>query len=245
LQLSSSPARDPNSRTNIDDLALELVADVRQRFRAYQTELGVQEWAHFYTGELPRFVSCFEPMISALVCTHLENGYVNNQLCPAVFSCITAVVDKTTFDTTRGPDYPARPQMPATYPWRVSELFGNEQFRQALKDAIFHSIEARQTAIEESHGPEEATSNRGRRPNNRRRDAIRSAITKHGPEWRDHLSEVFIELDSNDVPLGDFQGRDVDLGDGQSTRVSKWDDLDFAHGEQRNKIIDALRKYAA
>jgi hypothetical protein len=45
------------------------------------------------------------------------------------------------------------------------------------------------------------------------------------------------------VLLGDFQGREIDLGDGTSTKVGKWDDLDLAQGEQLNQIIDALRKY--
>jgi hypothetical protein len=243
LQGSPTSTPDPNARVKLDELALELVGDVRQRFRAYQAELGAQEWARFYSGELPRFVLCFEPMVSALVSAHLENGYVNNQLYPAVFACITAAVDKPTFDTSRGPDYPARPQMPATYPWRVPELFENEQFRQALKDTIFQNVEAK-TAVEKPNGPKEATRSRGRHRNQGRRDAIRNAIVKHGREWRDHLTDVFMELDSNDVPLGDFQGREIDLGDGQSIKVLKWDDLDLAQEEQRKKIIDALRKYA-
>jgi hypothetical protein len=77
-----------------------------------------------------------------------------------------------------------------------------------------------------------------------RRDALHNAITKHGDEWRDHLSDIFKELDSKDVSLGDFQSREIDLGDDQSAKVWKWDDLDLAQGEQRKQIIDALRKYA-
>lgn len=101
-----------------------------------------------------------------------------------------------------------------------------------------------ETAIEESNGPEEVTERRGRRRNQGRRDAIHSAIAKQGDEWRDHLSDIFAELDGNDVPLGDFRGREIDLGDGQSAKVWKWDDLDLAQGKQRNQIIDVLRKYA-
>jgi len=98
--------------------------------------------------------------------------------------------------------------------------------------------------IGESSGVEKATKRRGRHRNQGRRDAISNAIAKHGRDWRDRLSDVFIELDSNDVPLGDFQGREIDLGDGESTKILKWDDLDFAQGEQRRQIIDVLRKYA-
>lgn len=101
-----------------------------------------------------------------------------------------------------------------------------------------------ETAIEESNGPEEATKKRGRPPNQGRRDAIYSAIAKHGDEWRDHLSDIFAELDGNDVPLGDFTGREIDLGDGQNAKAWKWTDLDFAQGNQLKLIIDVLRKYA-
>ena len=85
---------------------------------------------------------------------------------------------------------------------------------------------------------------RGRRPNQERRNAIRSAVSKHGDQWRDHLNEIFAELDSQEVPLGDFVSIRIDLEDGQSSRISKWDDLDLAQGEQRKQIIDSLRKYA-
>jgi len=46
---------------------------------------------------------------------------------------------------------------------------------------------------------------RGRPPNPERRDAIRNAINKHGDQWRDHLNEIFAELDGQEVLLGDFQ----------------------------------------
>ena len=99
-----------------------------------------------------------------------------------------------------------------------------------------------ETAIED--GANDAIRRRGRHRNQGRRDAIGYAIAKFGLAWRDHLSDIFAELDGNDVPLGDFQGREVDLGDGQSVKVLKWDDLDLAQGEQRKQIIDTLRKYA-
>jgi hypothetical protein len=99
------------------------------------------------------------------------------------------------------------------------------------------------TAIVESNGPEESTGKRGRRRNQGRRDAIHSAIAKHGEEWRDHLSDVYAELDGNEVPLDNFRGREIDLGDGQNAKVWKWTDLDFAQGDQLKQIIDSLRKY--
>jgi hypothetical protein len=88
-----------------------------------------------------------------------------------------------------------------------------------------------------------AAKRRGRRPNQKRRESIRSAIEKHGEEWRDYLSEIFKELDAGNVPVGDFQLMEIDLGDGQKLKASKWEELDFAEKDQRKQIIDALRKY--
>jgi hypothetical protein len=65
----------------------------------------------------------------------------------------------------------------------------------------------------------------------------------HSGQWRDHLNDIFTELDSQEVPLGDFQSWKIDLGDGNSSPVSTWADLDLAIGEQRRQILDALRKY--
>ena len=84
---------------------------------------------------------------------------------------------------------------------------------------------------------------RGRRSNPQRRAAIQKAILAHGEAWRDHLCEIFEELDRQEVPLGDFQSLVIELGDCQTQRVSKWSDLDLADGDQRRKVLDALRKY--
>jgi hypothetical protein len=84
---------------------------------------------------------------------------------------------------------------------------------------------------------------RGRLPNQPRRDAIRNTISERGELWRDHLSEIFTDLDSQAVALGDFQDIKTDLGDGKSSSVSTWSDLDLAGGAQRRQIIDTLRKY--
>jgi hypothetical protein len=84
---------------------------------------------------------------------------------------------------------------------------------------------------------------RGRPPNQERRDALRTAIRAHGGQWRDHLDDIFTELDSQKVPLGDFQNMKIDLGERKSARVSAWAHLDLADGEQRGQIVDVLRKY--
>jgi hypothetical protein len=84
---------------------------------------------------------------------------------------------------------------------------------------------------------------RGRRPNPERREAIREALSKYSDQWRDHLHEIFPELDWAAVSLGDFQGVKISLGDGESQTVNKWEDLELAEGEERARIIDALRKY--
>lgn len=84
---------------------------------------------------------------------------------------------------------------------------------------------------------------RGRRSNPARRDAIRGAINTHGDAWREHLGEIFDELDSQKAPLGDFQGMKIDVGEGEKTTVWTWADLGLAEGNQRKQIIDTLRKY--
>jgi hypothetical protein len=97
--------------------------------------------------------------------------------------------------------------------------------------------------LQESGGGQDTTKRRGRRRNQGRRDAIHDAIAKHGGAWRDYLSDIFAELESKDVPLGDFQGQEIDLGDGHNAKVWKWTDLDLAQGDQLKQIVDALRKY--
>jgi hypothetical protein len=94
-----------------------------------------------------------------------------------------------------------------------------------------------------AEAPVQGAKKRGRRSNPERREAIRKAIEKHGEDWRNHLNEIFTELDSQDVPLGDFEGTKIDLGDGQTTKASSWGDLDLAQGAQRRQILDTLRKY--
>jgi hypothetical protein len=84
---------------------------------------------------------------------------------------------------------------------------------------------------------------RGRHSNPERRDAIQKAILLQGEAWRHNLSEILEELDRKEVDLGDFQNLVIDLGDDQSKRVSSWEDLGLADGDQRKKLIDALRKY--
>jgi hypothetical protein len=84
----------------------------------------------------------------------------------------------------------------------------------------------------------------GRRPDEARKDAIRNAIRKQGDQWRDHLGDLLAELDRQKVTLNAFQNMEIDLGDGTSTTALKWDDLDFAEGDQRRRIVDSLRKYA-
>ena len=84
---------------------------------------------------------------------------------------------------------------------------------------------------------------RGRLPDTVRRGAIHSALAKHGNQWRDHLVEIFAELDSNQAPLGRFETLEIDLGDAEVQRVKRWEDLELAQGQQLKQIVDVLRKY--
>jgi hypothetical protein len=118
-----------------------------------------------------------------------------------------------------------------------------EAMEKALAHQDIHLGESGSSGTIGVEAPVRDTKKRGRRSNPERREAIRKAIEKHGEPWRDHLAEILTELDSQEVPLGDFQGRKIDLGDGQSSKVSSWDDLDLAQDEQRRQVLDALRKY--
>jgi hypothetical protein len=88
----------------------------------------------------------------------------------------------------------------------------------------------------------EVPSRRGRRPSEERRRTIQKEIMKHGDGWREHLPDIFEELDRQEIPLGDFLGKKIDVG-GTRAAVSKWEDLDLAQGNERSQIVDALRKY--
>ena len=83
----------------------------------------------------------------------------------------------------------------------------------------------------------------GRRPDLERQSAIRGSMSKHGSKWRANLAQILTELDEQLVPLGGFEGMKIDLGDGESHTVTRWEDLDLAQGKQRHKIIDAFRRY--
>lgn len=85
---------------------------------------------------------------------------------------------------------------------------------------------------------------KGRRPNHARTEALRAAITKRGPDWRKYLPEIFEELDANDIEMGDLSGREIDVGQ-ESIRAFTWKDLDLAVEDQRQRILDILRKYAS
>ena len=65
---------------------------------------------------------------------------------------------------------------------------------------------------------------------------IRDALNRYGEDWREHLVEIFEKLDSQQVPLGDFQNTKIDVGDGTNTTITCWTDLDLAYGEQRTRI---------
>jgi hypothetical protein len=87
------------------------------------------------------------------------------------------------------------------------------------------------------------TRRRGRRPNLKRRNDIHRAMAKHGDEWRDHLPEILAELDNDGVPMERLYGFRIDVGDGASQTARKWEDLDLALGKERERVVDALRRY--
>jgi len=84
----------------------------------------------------------------------------------------------------------------------------------------------------------------GRRPREGRRHVIQEEMAKYGDGWRDHFSEILEALDRREVALDGFS-RKIDLGEGRPKRVSSWQDLDLTEGNERKKVLDAFRKYAA
>jgi hypothetical protein len=132
--------------------------------------------------------------------------------------------------------------------YRFRDLYESQQWR-ALDDHLLRpeayeaNRESNTTHPSPSTEISQTAKRRGRRPNPERRDAIREAISKHGDQWRDHLPEIFAELDGEAVSLGDFQAMRINLGDDESQIVTNWEDLDLAVGDQRARIIDTLRKY--
>ena len=125
-----------------------------------------------------------------------------------------------------------------------------------LPDAPSGSSETSSASGRDSSSPDLSSENpapegpgtartRGRRPDPKRRDAIRSELNKHGDAWREHLAEICEELDRQEVLLGDFQTMRINVGGGETTAVTSWTDLDLAEGEERTRIIDAIRKYRA
>src|SRR5437773_7727203 len=138
MEYSGSPSSDDAARAGIESLALGLLDGVREGFRAYQRELGAQEWAPFYVGEIQRFAACFSPMIDQLVAAHLAWCQAS-RIPHAVWACVVSAINTPSFDTSRGPDYQAVPKMPATYPWSVPTLFDNDQFRSELLGVIAQS----------------------------------------------------------------------------------------------------------
>ena len=133
------------------------------------------------------------------------------------------------------------------------ELFGtaaskNEQIRASLRTGVCR-LQPYGTANPPTTlaGAElvkaaESPKKRGRRPSEERRGAIHEEIAKYSGGWRDHLDEIFEELDRRMIPLGDFYGKSINL-DGTRTRVTKWGDLALAQGAERSQIVDVLRKY--
>jgi hypothetical protein len=83
----------------------------------------------------------------------------------------------------------------------------------------------------------------GRPPSLERRNAIRRALAKHGDKWRNHLPEILAALDHDEVPMERFYGWRIDLGEGKSQTACKWELFDLAVGKDRQRLVNALRRY--
>jgi hypothetical protein len=96
-----------------------------------------------------------------------------------------------------------------------------ELFRDVGED-LRNLASGRQNSAPESASPRALNTGtrRGRPPDPKRRDAIRTTMSTYGAHWRGHLNDIFAELDSREVGLGDFQNLKIDLGDGERAPVS-------------------------
>src|ERR1700736_2663813 len=82
---------------------------------------------------------------------------------------------------------------------------------------------------------------RRHQPNYRRHPALDTQGTVP-PDHRDAIrlrteGSLAFRLDGNQVPLGKFEGLEIDLGDAEVERVRKWEDLELAQGKQLKQII--------
>lgn len=132
---------------------------------------------------------------------------------------------------------------------RAAAVFCRRQAREAIRQRLQTTPSGPNLGTQRGELPftppasRPATKRGGRRRNEKRRSAIHNEIAKRGDEWRNQLSGIFEELDRQEVDLGGFAGKKINLGDDQYQIVSKWEDLDLAVGKDRRQIIDALRWY--
>lgn len=246
---SPSRSSDPEIRAHLDQRAIELLRSVRQRFRVYGSELGAREWAPFDVGEVADFVDCFEPMVEALVLAHRKVGYSEEQLRRAVFACMEKAVHTQTSDTSRGPEYNAKPDLPATYPWMPSTLFQKDEFTSALKSKITEIISTRSEpgadAVVKISGPADVALIP-------ERDWLFVAVSNAVPAvhgridlplqiLKDHLTREFI---SPEIAWEELSG--IPSDERYSSELRRWISNELAHlsqppGDVEEPAIDALR----
>jgi hypothetical protein len=96
-------------------------------FRAYGKKIGAPEWASYDYGETARFVEFFVPTAKDLVEAHLdEYHHPTADEWPSIAQAVLRRIKNAVSEQ------PPLPKMVHTYPWRPSELFGRQDFLEAM-----------------------------------------------------------------------------------------------------------------
>jgi hypothetical protein len=104
---------------------------ISDAFKDYGEKLGAPEWGSYDYGETARFVEFFLPAAKDLVEAHLqEYSHPPADTWPVI---IDAVLRRIKIAAS---EEPPLPKMVHTHPWRPSELFGRQEFLEAMRAMI-------------------------------------------------------------------------------------------------------------
>jgi hypothetical protein len=124
-------------------MGLQAISDA---FRAYGEKIGAPEWASYDYGETARFVEFFVTTAKELVEAHLqEYGHPTADAWPSIAQEVLRRIKNAVSEQ------PPLPKMVHTYPWRPSELFGRQDFLEAMLAMIsshFPQPEAESSKVE-------------------------------------------------------------------------------------------------
>lgn len=115
----------------MNSVAKRELPSLAKAFRAYQKSIDAPEWADYDCGETSSFVGLFIPMTKRLVDAYIE---AYDQLGSDKWSAIVDGVLRRI--KVAASEIPPLPTMVHTYPWRPNELFGRQEFLEAMRVMI-------------------------------------------------------------------------------------------------------------